>query len=251
VRLDDGALDAPRDADMIQIAIAPTSKLDDYLESVRRADAEPITIEWDRHSPRDIVRDTAGILLTGGPDVEPSIYGEPPHATFEPSESGRDAHEIALIKYAIERDVPLFAICRGVQVLNVALGGTLIQDIPTQTRSIIRHTKVPDAAKAAIAHDVSIARESLLGTILKSRVSGADTCAVNSRHHQAVKKAAPDLIVSAVAADGIVEAVERPASRFCLGVQWHPENFWKTGEFQGLFRALVAAASKPRHRSRG
>jgi putative glutamine amidotransferase len=229
---------------MTQIAVAPANHPNDYLESLRLAGAEPLLMNRESDSPHDVVRDVAGILLLGGSDVDPALYDEPPHATFDSSEPGRDAYEIELIRLAVEQDVPLFAICRGVQVLNVALGGTLIQDIPSQAPSTTRHTKIPDRPKAIIAHEVTVAEGSRLQTILGRQLTAGATCGVNSRHHQAVKRAGRDLVVSAVAPDGIIEAVERPASRFCLGVQWHPENFWPTGEFLAMFRALLAAARR-------
>jgi putative glutamine amidotransferase len=229
------------------IVVAPARTLDDYLESVRRAEAEPLVLDPTRDAPADVVRDAAGILLLGGPDVEPSLFGEAPHPTFEASEPGRDAYETELIRLAIERDIPLLAICRGIQILNVALGGTLIQDIPTQVPAAIRHTKVPDAPKTTIGHNISVSEGSRLRAILGAPSHADGTYAVNSRHHQAVKDPGRDLVVTAVAPDGIVEAIERPASTFCVGVQWHPENFVREGgyNFASLFRAFVTAASRP------
>lgn len=227
----------------MQIAVAPANNMGDYLDAVRGAEAEPIVIDWKTQSAADIARDAAGILLLGGADVAPGLYGEAPHPTFEVSEPARDAYEIALIRLAIERDVPLFAICRGAQVLNVALGGSLIQDIPSQVPGAIRHVKLPGEEKFTVAHEVHVAAGSRLHALLGARLSADDRCGVNSRHHQAVKAVGRDLAVSATAPDGIIEAIERPASAFCLGVQWHPENFWRTGEFAALFRAFVAAAA--------
>jgi putative glutamine amidotransferase len=245
----------------MQIAVAPAQRPDDYLESIRRAGAEPVLIDWARQSPAEIAQDFGGILLLGGPDVTPALYGEAPHPTFEASEDRRDEHEMALIRYAIERDVPMLAICRGIQILNVTFGGSLVQDIPSQVPGAIRHAKAPDAEKFAIAHDISVTSSSRLHTILSARLTPAatgttgnnssatgtgGTCGVNSRHHQAVKSVGRDLVVSAIAPDGIIEAIERPASTFCVGVQWHPENFWRTGEFAALFDAFVTAARRER-----
>lgn len=231
---------------MTQIAVARANHQDDYLESVRRAGGEPIVVGRDSHAPKDVVRDVAGILLLGGSDVEPSRYGETRHPTFEASEPGRDEYETELIRLAIEQDVPLLAICRGIQILNVALGGTLIQDIPSQAPSPVRHVKVPDAPKWHISHDVTVAEGSRLHAILGPQLAPNATCGVNSRHHQAPKTPGRDLIVSAVAPDGIIEAVERPSSSFCVGVQWHPENFWReeSYNFALLFRAFAEAAAR-------
>ncbi len=214
------------------IGVAPTGRNDDYLESLRQAGAEPRLLRRSALGPRfwDEVR---GILLTGGMDVDPRLYGEQPHHTYEPA-TVRDGFEIELVARAIERDVPLLGICRGVQVMNVACGGTLIQHIPEAVPQAIEHTVKTPAW--AVAHEIAVAPDSLL-----ARALGVDgsRVAVNSRHHQAVKHVAPGLTAVATAPDGVIEAIERPDARFCLGVQWHPENFWRTGEFGRLFRAFV------------
>ena len=142
--------------------------------------------------------------------------------------------------------MPVFAICRGVQVLNVAAGGTLVQDIPSAVTTELSHSI--DLPKNHIAHPVRVTPGSLLAASL-GPAAPLDTCAVNSRHHQAVGRVAPQFVVSAVSEDGVVEAIERPASTFCVGVQWHPENFWRTGEFAGLFGDFVAAATRQKTRA--
>src|SRR5918996_1425352 len=114
---------------MATIAIAPCRAMTDYLESVRRAGGDPVELSYDRDQPAEVVRRSQGLMLTGGGDVNPSLYGEAPHATFQASEPGRDAYEIELVREAVKAEMPIFAICRGMQVLNVALGGTLVQDI--------------------------------------------------------------------------------------------------------------------------
>jgi putative glutamine amidotransferase len=228
------------------IAIAPASKNDDYIESARRAGAEPWLLDRGKDAPAEVVRRVAGIMLLGGADVEPSRYGEAPHPTFEASESSRDEYETELIALAIERDLPLLAICRGIQILNVALGGSLIQDIPSQTSSLTRHAISPNEPKSTIAHEVTVAGGTRLHAILGPQLDARSSCAVNSRHHQAVKGLGRDLAVTAVAPDGIIEAIERPASSFCVGVQWHPENFCREEgyNFAPLFRAFVSAAER-------
>jgi putative glutamine amidotransferase len=124
-------------------------------------------------------------------------------------------------------------------VLNVARGGTLIQHIPEEVGTSVEHrVKEP---RFAIAHDVWLTPGSLLQETLRERLEDADSCAVNSRHHQAPKDLGEGLVASATAPDGVIEAVEDPSRRFCLGVQWHPENFWRTGEFRTLFEAFVQA----------
>ena len=122
---------------MPKIAIARCSKTHDYEESIRRAGGEPTVIDYTTHPVADVIRQFDGVLLAGGGDVLPSIYGEAAHPSFNAAEAGRDEYEIELATRALEADVPLFAICRGIQVLNEALGGTLVQDIPTEVANAL------------------------------------------------------------------------------------------------------------------
>jgi len=224
-----------------RIAIGSCSKLHDYQEAIRRAGGDPVVVSADTHTPADVVAGADAVLLAGGADVEPSLYGEAPHPSFDAAEPGRDAFEIELVRRALDANLPVLAICRGVQLLNVARGGTLVQDIRDQIANALEH-RVPDPP-FAIAHDAWISSDSLLDRIMHERLDG-DTCPVNSRHHQAIKKVGEGLVVTATAPDGIIEAVEDPSKRFCLGVQWHPENFYRTGEFRELFEAFVTAAAR-------
>jgi putative glutamine amidotransferase len=224
------------------IGVTPSSRVDDYVESVKQAGGEPIVLSND-DDPSAVLDRIDGVLLTGGLDVDPALYHESPHPTTEPAPE-RDRFEIPLSREAVKRDVPLFAICRGVQVLNVAEGGTLVQDIPSAITSELQHSI--NQPRDRIAHDVNITPGTRLASALLRNARSFATCAVNSRHHQAVNAVAPSFIVSAVSPDGVVEAIERPASTFCVGVQWHPENFWRTGEFAGLFRDFVGAAAARR-----
>ena len=219
------------------IGITSCSRVDDYVESVKRAGAEPVVLSTS-DDPLVALERVDGVLLTGGLDVDPALYGETPHPTTE-SAPERDRFEMPLSKAAVERGVPVLAICRGVQVLNVAAGGTLVQDIPSAVRSDLVHSI--DVPKDAIAHQVQVTAGTRLADALGPGTP-LDTCSVNSRHHQAVGAVAPEFVVSAVSPDGVIEAIERPGAGFCVGVQWHPENFWRTGEFDGLFGAFVAAA---------
>lgn len=221
------------------IAIAPCRSLPDYVESVRRAGGEPRTLDYHADRPADVVSSCSGILLTGGGDVDPSRYGEAPHPAVVGVEVDRDEYELALARLAVEQNIPLLAICRGLQVLNVACGGTLIQDIPSQIVGAVEHSvKTP---LSAIAHDAWVSRGSLLAALMAERMGGGDTLNVNSRHHQSVAKLAPGFQVTGTAPDGVIEAFERQGARFCLAVQWHPENFWRTGEFRPLFEGFVEA----------
>jgi putative glutamine amidotransferase len=226
---------------MPKIAIAPSSKPHDYEESVRRAGGEPTILDRATDRPADVVRAFDGILLAGGGDVLPALYGETPHPAFGAAEQGRDDYEIGLVRLALEKDLPVFAICRGIQVLNVARGGTLIQDIPTEVTHAEQHDlREP---RVAIAHDVWVTSGSLLERLMRERVDD-ESLHVNSRHHQAIKQVGEGLVVTGTAPDGVIEAVEDPSRRFCLGVQWHPENFYRTGEFSALFEAFVRATRR-------
>lgn len=222
------------------IAIAPCRSLPDYVESIRRAGGEPRTIDRAADQPADVVSWARGILLTGGGDVDPARYGETAHPAVAGVDGERDEYEIDLVRRAIDADLPILAICRGLQVLNVALGGSLLQDLPSQVTGALGH--VVPTPLYGIAHDVWVVRTSVLASLMRDDLGAGDTLAVNSRHHQGVSRLASGLEVSATAPDGVVEALERPGTRFCVAVQWHPENFWRTGEFRPLFEGFVAAA---------
>ncbi len=156
-----------------------------------------------------------GLVLTGGPDVDPVLYGETREAETDQPDRERDAVEASLLEEALTRDLPVLAICRGLQILNVCQGGTLIQHLhPPQ-----RHQRT-DGGRDQPVHEVAIEK----GTLL-AQIAGTDTWRVNSRHHQAVRRVAGSLRVSAFdSQDGIVEALEHPERRFVLAVQWHPED---------------------------
>jgi putative glutamine amidotransferase len=221
------------------IGVTRCSKLDDYLASIERSGARPRVLEVSE-SPRAVLLTIDGVLLTGGGDVDPALYGEARHDTVDDAEPGRDEFEIDLARRAMERDLPVLAICRGAQVLNVAAGGTLVQDIPSAITSDLAHSvKEP---KDSIAHDIRITNGSRLYAALGAAVDNSCACRVNSRHHQSVGTLGRDMVASATAADGVIEGIEVPYRSFCVGVQWHPENFWRTGEFKPLFDAFVAAA---------
>jgi putative glutamine amidotransferase len=228
------------------IALTSCRKIEDYRQAILHAGGEVRVV--DASGTADEALDGAdGLMLSGGGDVDPARYGEPPHPAVCDVEPARDAFEIALIAAARRRDLPIFGICRGVQILNVAAGGTLVQDIPTQMPGALNHAlSVPQHHPYDLAHEVWVEKDSLLARLLGDRLVGSDTCDVNSRHHQAVKNVAPGFRVCATAPDGVVEAIEDPAARFCLGVEWHPENFWRTGEFRALYEGfLEEAARKP------
>jgi putative glutamine amidotransferase len=229
---------------MAVIGITSCRKIEDYRQAILHVGGEPRIL--DPSMPlQDALAGIDGLLLTGGDDVTPSRYGEPAHSATVEAETGRDEFEIALIAAARARELPIFAICRGVQVLNVACGGTLVQDIPSQLPGALPHSlPCPPNQAYTFAHEVWIEKDSLLAALMRERLTD-DTCEVNSRHHQAVKDVAKGFRVSATAPDGVIEAIEDPAALFCLGVQWHPENFFRTGEFRPLFEGFIEAAQKP------
>jgi putative glutamine amidotransferase len=225
------------------IGITRCSSLDDYVASVEQSGGRARVLEV-TESAKKVIGEVDGVLLTGGGDVDPAFYGEARHASVYDAEPGRDEFEIDLARRAMEANVPLLAICRGTQVLNVAAGGSLVQDIPATVTTGLRHS-IPHP-KNEVAHQVTVVAGSKLHQALGPAVDAAHTCRVNSRHHQSVDRLGRTLSPTATAADGVVEAIEAPEADFCIGVQWHPENFWKTGEFRGLFDSLVASATKKR-----
>jgi gamma-glutamyl-gamma-aminobutyrate hydrolase PuuD len=229
---------------MAIIGISPCRKLEDYRQSVLHVGGEPRVLDLSM-SIEQALAGIDGLMLTGGDDVEPARYGETPHATVKEAEPGRDEFEIGLITAARAQQLPILAICRGVQVLNVACGGTLVQDIPSQVPGALAHSlPVPPNEPYSLAHEIWMEKDSLLSRLMRERLADTDSCEVNSRHHQAVKTVAPGFTASATAPDGVIEAIEDPSMRFCLGVQWHPENFFRTGEFRPLFEGFLEAAQK-------
>ncbi len=223
---------------VIGVAFARTN----YLEALRAAGAEVRELSPDSTPLSAALDGLDGLLLTGGLDVRPSLYGAVDcHPTVEINDS-RDAYELPLTQAALARRLPVLAICRGVQVLNVAAGGTLIQDLPSARPSTVQHA-VP-TPRTTIAHRVRVESGSRLATMVSPRLSPDNHLDVNSRHHQAIDVVAPGFVVSATAPDGIIEAIEHSTLPFCMGVQWHPEDFWRTGDAASLFEGLVSAAAQ-------
>ena len=211
---------------------------DDYVRAVEKAGGLPVILApGPVEHVGDLLGRLDGLLLSGGSDIDPERYGEDPHQTVEGVNPERDAFELAISREALARDFPLLAICRGHQVLNVAMGGTLVQDIPSQIQGALDHD--PKKERWEPAHEVRI----LPGTRLRS-ILGRDRVAVNSIHHQAVGTPGQGLVVSACSVgDDVVEGIELPTRRFVVGVQWHPEAFWdQPRDFQALFSALVDAS---------
>jgi putative glutamine amidotransferase len=224
---------------MPRIGITPCRLLPDYVESIRRAGGDPHVLALDLAPSLDRLD---GVLLTGGGDIDPVHYHTTPHPKTNPPDRTRDRFELDLARLAMEEDAPILGVCRGLQVLNVAAGGNLIQDIPSEVNHPLTHQV--DHPLYAIAHEVWVTRDSRLATLMQEELSEGDILQVNSRHHQAVNQTADGFTVSATAPDGVIEAIERPGARFCIAVQWHPENFWRTGEFRALFEGFMHAAEK-------
>jgi putative glutamine amidotransferase len=175
-----------------------------------------------------------GLLFSGGPDLDPAVYGHTRHPQLGPDvDRDCDEYELALLDGARDRDLPVLAICRGMQALNVSRGGTLHQHLPDL--SALQHNQSEAAFEPV--HAVSVVRGSLL-----QRLTGAAELAVNSYHHQAADRIGAGLRVGAIAPDGTVEAVWDPGARFCLGVQWHPEMLTHRAEHAELFGSLIDAA---------
>ena len=226
------------------IGVTNCRKIEDYRQSVLHVGGEVRVLDVSTDL-KAALEGLGGLMLTGGGDVAAANYGEPPHPTIEEAEPGRDEFELGLVSLARKQGLPILAICRGVQVLNVAYGGTLVQDIPSQVPGALTHKlEVPPHQAFELAHEIWLDKDTMLSKLMRERLSDADACEVNSRHHQAVKTVAPGYRVSATAPDGVIEAIEDPAARFCLGVQWHPENFFRTGEFRSLYEGFLEAASK-------
>lgn len=180
-----------------------------------------------------------GLLITGsGPDLDPALYGETQQFQFKKISKERAESEFALAHMALETDLPVLGICGGVQLLNVALGGSLYQDIVSQITGSLDHRQKTAATETA--HIVAITPGTRLHTILKT-----DRLQVNSSHHQATKAVAPDLIVNATAEDGVIEGLESPRHRFALGVQWHPEHLYPRDEAsRKIFLAFLQEAAR-------
>ena len=179
-----------------------------------------------------------GLLLTGGEDIDPAWYGESPSPHLDPPSRERDLFELALFAVARQRELPILGVCRGIQLINVALGGTLFQDLPSERPGPVEHRA--DGARDRRSHRVRLLRHSRAAQAL-----GGDAVSVNSSHHQGIKELAPGLIASGWTDDDLIEAVESgPGLSWLLAVQWHPEEMHaeRGAPEHGLFKALVDAA---------
>ena len=205
-----------------------------YIDTLRSAGAIPVLIPPQPENAAEIVEALDGLLLAGGEDCDPALYGEEPLESVHPMDPRRQSNDLTLARVARERGIPTLGICLGLQVMNVAGGGTLVQDIDSQLETEIRHASIPeDRAR----HDVIVEKGTRLAGIVP-----AIELNVNSSHHQAIKDVAEGLRVTAHAPDGVVEGIEDARHPFYLGVQWHPEDMGGEGSAASLFAAFVDAA---------
>jgi putative glutamine amidotransferase len=207
-----------------------------YVDSLRRAGAVPVLIPPQPENAAELIEDLDGLLLAGGDDCDPAAYGEERHPSVEPMDPRRQANDLTLARAARERGIPTLGICLGVQVMNVAAGGTLIQDIASSIDTDIDHAS---ESFDRHRHEVLIESDTRLAGIL-----GARDINVNSSHHQAIGRVADSLRVTAHAPDGVIEGLEDPAHPFYVGVQWHPEDMTREESAAALFGAFVEAARK-------
>jgi putative glutamine amidotransferase len=210
---------------------------ENYCSAVVRAGGLPILLPHEPEQAEAYLERIDGLVVTGGAfDVDPALFGAGSRHATVTTKDRRTAFELAVTRGAVERDMAVLGICGGQQLLNVALGGTLIQHIPDEVAAPLPHEQPNPRTEPG--HTVKVTR----GTLLH-RVTGMDELPVNSAHHQAVKAAAPGLVVDAVAEDGVIEGVEDPRRRFCLGVQWHPEYAISEGDLR-IFAAFIEAAAQ-------
>jgi putative glutamine amidotransferase len=214
----------------------------DYVDGVLEAGGTPVVLPPYVEAAKVLAGKIDGLLLSGGSDLDPSYYGEEPTPELDVTLPERDAFEMALLGHALEQSVPVLGICRGLQVLNVALGGTLYQDLPSQfgNDGLIAHRQ--QMPKWQWTHEIEVSGGSGTASIMEST-----DLRVNSYHHQAIKDLAEPLVAVAYASDGVIEAVESPdlSDHWLLGVQWHAEAMRDVGsEHRNLFGALVTAAER-------
>jgi putative glutamine amidotransferase len=208
-----------------------------YVTALERAGLVPLIVPplSSAEAAASVLDSVAGLVLTGGEDVDPARYGEKRHEKIRSVNPARDATEAALIEEARARRTPVLAICRGIQILNVALGGTLVQDIASQCETTIDHDS--EGARTSRTHEVEIDPDSLIAEAV-----GAEHVTVNSFHHQSLKRVADGLRVTARSPDGVIEGIESTDEDWwVMGIQWHPEEMTESAEpwDRGLFKAFA------------
>lgn len=212
----------------------------EYTEAILEAGGIPLVLPYtvEKSDIAEMCRPLDGLLLTGGGDIDPTLFGEEPHPGLGEIVPERDEMEMTLIQLFVEQKKPILGICRGCQILNVTLGGDMIQDFAGQKPDVIQHSQ--RAPRYHASHTIQLKE----GTLLHS-IFGQTQIKVNSYHHQAVREPAPSLVASAHAKDGVVEAIECAQGDFIVGVQWHPECMISTyPEQKRLFQAFIQACKK-------
>lgn len=212
-----------------------------YIDAIVKAGGIPFVLPLlnDDAPFQEMIQSVDGVLLAGGGDPAPHLFGEPPLAGLDEVDYERDLAEIAVIKEAVAQGKPIFGICRGMQILNVALGGTLIQDIPRQVPGAYQHNQI--GSKAYGCHHVALESGFIRDVVGKSEIL------VNSSHHQSIKEVAQGFRATASTHDGVIEAIESEDG-YHVGVQWHPERMWPHNtDMLELFRAYIAKVNKIKH----
>lgn len=209
-----------------------------YVHAIRAAGGIPLLIpnQLEQAEMQEALPRLGGILFTGGGDIRAELFNGAPHPKVDEVDDARDALELPLLRRVAEDGKPFLGICRGLQVTNVALGGTLYTHIADQRPGALRHDLYPNIPRDTLAHEVRIEQDSRMGEIV-----GTPVLHVNSLHHQGIKDLAPALKPVACAPDGLIEAVELPGHPFGLAVQWHPEWLTSQPEMRNLFRRFVEA----------
>ncbi len=212
-----------------------------YVKGVARAGGTPVILPLlqEKDQIREMAESLDGLLISGGVDMDPLLFGEEPHPKMGRIDPERDFFEKTILEFFVDQGKAVFGICRGCQVINLVLGGTIYQDITAQLdRELVKHSQ--QAPRWYSTHSISL--ES--GTLLE-KAFGQKSALVNSFHHQAVKEPAPGFVVTAEAVDGVVEAIEQKKGQFILGVQWHPEHLWEADEKTlALFQMFIEHARR-------
>ena len=210
-----------------------------YLTSIEQAGGIPICIpNATEENVEALLNIIDGLLLIGGADIDPILFGEEPHRNLGSVVRKRDDSDIVLMNAALKKQMPILGVCRGQQVMNVALGGTIIQDIPTQVENTLLHKQT--SKRGELAHSVDVTTPKF------KEIFGEESFRVNTFHHQSIGKIGEGLVVSAVAKDGIIEGIEHESHPYCVAVQWHPEELAPIGDVyaQRLFKSFVDACKK-------
>lgn len=214
-----------------------------YVSTLRKAGALPILVplHMDRDSLRGIFDRLDGIFLAGGGDIAPRVYNPKSREAFDSSDIERDITELTLVKWALDANMPVLGVCRGIQIINIACGGTLYHDLRKEQLGNVRHDFIgPEFKRDQISHDVTLSNASYLGNIFGGNIS----IGVNSMHHQGVAEVGTGLQVNASSADGLTEAVKSTEHSFVLGTQWHPEELMKTDQrHETVFADFLSTAA--------